>query len=314
MDARGLDISGYIVAKFDADYRNENWRFDCPFCGADRQRFSVSIEKNVVHCWKCSYTNSLIGFVKDHEAVSIGQAFRIVLSYTPIRTSKPKRTKPKVSRVITKVPGYIKLRPKKLRSSKTPMIYKMALAYLRKRGLSDDDIEYWRLGISNSEGYSGRIIVPIYERSNLIYFVGRKFTGPGPKYLNPPAEWGIGAEHVIFNGDALENYRDISIVEGVFDAMSVGRGAIALLTKHANDYKISRIIQANPSMVNIMLDSDAQDEALNLAGILGELFPTKITIYKNGDPAENQAAAPNSKEEVNYSLREIVRRRLDHKE
>ena len=67
----------------------------------------------------------------------------------------------------------------------------------------------------------------------------------------------------------------------------------------------------NPKQVNIMLDADAQKEAFALAAILSEVFPTKVTLYKRGDPADNRAAAPDNKEEVQYSFRAYVQNKID---
>ena len=70
-----IDVSGYLIERFGAEYKNDNWQFDCPFCNDDKQKFGVSLKKGVVHCFKCDYTKKLIPFVADYESLSISAAF-----------------------------------------------------------------------------------------------------------------------------------------------------------------------------------------------------------------------------------------------
>jgi len=310
MSRKQVDISGYLVKKFDADFRNDNWRFDCPFCGADRQRFSVSITKGLTHCWKCEYVNSILGFVSDTEGVGLGDAFRIIRKYTPVRTRKRSmgdlQRKTKAAPVNSKIPGYSELAGTQQQSQ----TIKMAKRYLASRGVSKRDISYWRLGVSSDPEYAGRIISPFLDGDRVVYFVARKFMGPGPKYKNPSLEdWGIGKSELIYNYQSAlaRAHRGICIVEGVYDVYGTGRHAIALLGKHPSQYQLSQIILMNPAEVEIMLDADAVDEAYKLASVMGDLFPTKITKLRTGDPGDRTSGP---REEVQYSFRELVRNKL----
>jgi DNA primase len=251
-----------------------------------------------------------MGFVMDLESVSVGEAFRIIRRYVPVKTDRklPSRDKPNITRLKTEIPGYVRLSD----IQQPSQIEKIALNYLRKRGLKSGDIKFWSLGLSDT--YSGYIVAPIIECGRTVYFVARRFLGGGPKYNNPPtSEWGVGKSELIYNYEpaAREASRGINVVEGIFDVFATGHRSIALLGKHPSEFQLSRIIMMNPGSINIMLDSDAQAEAYGIAGILGELFPTKVTLYKSGDPAER--VATNDKEEVQYSFKELVRHKLSRK-
>ena len=307
-----IDISGYLIVKFKADYRNNNWRFDCPFCGDSKQRFSVSVEKGVVHCWRCNYVNSILGFVSDNESVGIAESFRIVKKYDSVSKPRAVIAESNTARRSQKIPGYC---PILFGTIRGPM-ERLAISYLLNRGLSNEEIKYWKLGISRDFEYSGRIISPFIEQGRICYFVARKFIGPGPKYKNPPLSgWGYGKAELLFNYASAAKSADegITIVEGVYDVYATGRKSIAILGKVASPVQISKIIMMNPASINIMLDSDAVQEAYKLAEVFGEIFPTKIIIYKSGDPADNRAANPDNREEVRYSFRELVRNRIDEK-
>lgn len=306
MKRKPIDISGYLVKRFGADYRNENWRFDCPICGADRERFSVSVKKGIVHCWKCEYKNGILGFVSEVEGVNLAGAVRIISKYRPVPTEKRPEVLLGRRQVKTKINGY---RPLNTVLQQT-IQGKMAYAYLRSRGLTKRDIQHYRLGLSSDPEYSGRIIHPFIESGETTYFVARSFAGSGPKYKNPSTEdWGIGKSELLYNADALSRNSSITIVEGVYDVYGVGRNAVALLGKVASTYQISRILMSGVQEVVIMLDSDAKDEAMELAGTFGELIDTKIVLLEKGDPADNKVS-PSGKVEVKYSLRELLRSKI----
>jgi DNA primase len=307
---RHLDISGWLVHHFKAELRNDNWRLDCPICGADKQRFSVSIPKGVVHCWKCNYTNSLLGLVSEVESVGVGAAFRIVQKYKPITVTKPFKKVPRDEIEVPQESPRIISGYRLLPIQPQTFYERLAINYLRKRGVPDNVRRDRGLGISSDEKYSGRIIIPFNEFGRVVYFVARSFHGGGPKYLNPSlAEWNVGKAELLYNLEWASTFEDISIVEGVFDSISVGRHSVAILGKVASDRQLARILSLNPSSINVMLDADAKKEAVELASQFGDIIPTKITFFKSGDPAENDGATT-GKEEVQYSLRTLVRSKL----
>jgi len=65
--------------------------------------------------------------------------------------------------------------------------------------------------------YKNRIIIPVYDGTDIIYFQGRAVDGSEPKYLNPSVE----KQSIIFNKD---NFKagPIFITEGILDAQSIG--------------------------------------------------------------------------------------------
>lgn len=308
--SRPIDIGGYLVSKLGARFRGENWRMSCPFCGADRDRFTVSIKKQVVHCWKCEYTNSVLGLVMELESVDLAGSFRIIKKYRPITYKKVPRDAKEVPLPSAKVLRYETI-PKLLQNGSVAA--KLARKYLASRGITTNETKFWKLGLSDTEKYSGYIISPFFDQRRLVYFVARRFAGSGPKYKNPSlTDWGVGKSELLFNYDrARARANDgITIVEGVYDVYASGSNAVALLGKQASSIQLSKIILANPRSCIIRLDADAKDEAYELAGILGELFPTKVIFYERGDPASNRIA-PGNEKEMQYSFLNRIRNKLD---
>lgn len=117
--------------------------------------------------------------------------------------------------------------------------------YLIKRGfdpLSDDF--YW----SPAPGYESRVIIPFRWQNKIVGNTARKITDGKPKYLSDQHP------HFVFNFDKQkEDQKYIFVVEGPFDALSIG--GVALLTNEIADQQ-SRIINSLNTEVIVIPDQD----------------------------------------------------------
>jgi hypothetical protein len=117
--------------------------------------------------------------------------------------------------------------------------------YLIKRGfdpLSEDF--YW----SPAAGYESRVIIPFRWQGKIVGNTARKVTDGKPKYLSDQHP------HFVFNFDKQsENQKYIFVVEGPFDALSIG--GVALLTNEIADQQ-SRIINSLGIEVIVIPDQD----------------------------------------------------------
>lgn len=117
--------------------------------------------------------------------------------------------------------------------------------YLVNRGfdpLSDDF--YW----SPSPGYDSRVIIPFRWEGRVVGNTARKVTDGKPKYLSDQHP------HFVFNFDKQqEEQKYIFVVEGPFDALSIG--GVALLTNEISDQQ-SRIINSLGAEVIVIPDQD----------------------------------------------------------
>jgi hypothetical protein len=109
---------------------------------------------------------------------------------------------------------------------------------------------YW----SPSAGYENRVLIPFRYQQRIVGSTARKVVDGRPKYLSDQHP------HFVFNIDSQkENQKYIFVVEGPFDALSIG--GVALLTNDIADQQ-ARIINGLGSEIIVIPD---QDEAgLNL--------------------------------------------------
>ena len=143
----------------------------------------------------------------------------------------------------------------------TSLIKEHAIRFLRKRGITKEDIIRYNLGYCSEGKYNNRIIIPSYDsRGQLNYFVGRDFYSSNFKYMNPP---NVAKDVIGF--DLYVNWSlPIILVEGVFDAMSVKSNSIPLFGKTILPKLYKKIVEKKVKDIFIILDSDAFDDAIRM--------------------------------------------------
>ena len=153
--------------------------------------------------------------------------------------------------------------PKEFKSLSEPhisIIKDHAMLFLKKRGITEEDIIRYNLGYCTEGPYQNRIIIPSYDSNGrLNYFVGRDFYSSTLKYKNPP----IPKDVIGF--DLYVNWSlPIILVEGVFDAMSVKNNSIPLFGKTILPRLYKKIVEKKVKDIFIVLDSDAFNDAIQM--------------------------------------------------
>ena len=254
MSDRKLNIVNEFLG---SSYKSKDeFLFHCPKCKHHKKKLSLNFDKNVFKCWICDYVGKDIG--------------RLVYSYGSSESKSQWRTltgtvdfseldEAEEELVVTLPEEFISLTSKKV----NPLSI-MVRQYLKSRGLTRDDLVWWKMGYCPDGEYSKRIIIPSFDLSGEVnYFIARSYTpGDWQRYKNPPAE-----RDFIFNELYLDWNKDITIVEGVFDAI-VATNAIPLLgsTLRENSYIFQKII-ANCDKVYIALDSDAKSKEFKISDL-----------------------------------------------
>ena len=255
MSDRKLKIVKEFLGSF---YKSKDeFLFHCPKCKHHKKKLSLNFDKNVFKCWICDYVGKDIG--------------RLVYSYGNSDTKSQWRTLTGVvdfsevdevedEKIVVKLPEeFISLTSKQV----NPLSI-MVRQYLKSRGLTREDLVWWKMGYCPDGEYGKRIIIPSFDINGEVnYFIARSYTpGDWQRYKNPPAE-----RDFIFNELYLDWNKDITIVEGVFDAIVAGN-AIPLLgsTLRENSYIFQKII-ANCDKVYIALDDDAKSKEFKISDL-----------------------------------------------
>lgn len=143
----------------------------------------------------------------------------------------------------------------------TGMQIRQAVSYLKSRGILSTDVFRYNIGYCPSGIYGGRIIVPSYDENfNLNFFVSRTiFEDVNAKYKNPP----VSKDVVGF--ESFINWNEpITLVEGVFDAITARFNTIPLFGKIVQPLLKEKILIRKPPKVIVALDNDATKDAIKI--------------------------------------------------
>jgi DNA primase len=291
MDTQEIDYTPVfeILEDIFGDYKNHNdYRcqvsFDCPVCSYDiknlergdgKGNLEVNYRYGVYKCWVCAET---------HE--THGSIYKLIKKYgTPKQLKKyellrPDDTEDSTKRVYKQVrlpKEFIPFKDASMGLKLTPQ-YRQALAYIKKRNITDLMLQIYNIGFCYNGLYENRIIIPSYdEEKRLNYFVARSYLSKTKlKYKNPEAQ----KEIIIFNEHLINWDETIYIVEGAFDSIFIPN-AIPMLGKFMSEHLFKKLYE-NAKKIVIVLDPDAWDDAerlyhrINCGKLMGKVWIVKL--------------------------------------
>ena len=246
--------------------------FKCPVCNHHKHKFSVNLDKNAFKCWVCDYRGRNIRRVvrrfgsytqlqKWDQATNRVDLERFADLFVERRDEESKER--------VELPSqFLSLTSKNLRATA-----KFAYRYLRSRGVTDDDILRWKIGYCFEGEYRNRVVIPSFDDDGDVnYFAARSYNGDSYKYKNPRA-----SKNIVFNELFVDWNADLTIVEGVFDAIVAGNAVPILGSTLRKDSRLLQKIVMNDTPVYLALDPDAADKERRLIRML---LQYDIELYK----------------------------------
>ena len=275
-DTKKIEILKEILG--DYYHSGKELLFYCQKCKHHKRKLSVNIEKDCFKCWTCEFSGKSIrrlvlrygNYIQQKSWNELSGIVEIT-EYEKIFFADGKIEEKHVP--IGLPTEFQSLCNKDLSLSSLP-----AMRYLKERGVSRSDILFWKIGYAVSGVYEGRVIVPSFNLDGKVdYFVGRAYNDSWKRYLNPQAP-----RDIIFNELYVDWSSDITIVEGVFDAIKA-KNAIPILGSalRENSRLFMELIKHDPA-IYIALDPDAEKKAEKL---INSLLSYGAEIYKIDIPA-----------------------------
>jgi hypothetical protein len=253
--------------------------YHCPFCHHPKKKLQINLNTQKFHCWVCDAKGNRISSLlrKLKVDVKIIQKIKDIYgdddyNYNPNEDYPEKLELPKEFKQL-----YIK--PKSINPH-----YNHAISYLNRRGIGMDLIVRYNIGYCDCGDYGGRIIIPSYDGDGeLNYFIARSFYEDSKmKYKNPPV-----SRNVIMFENHINWSEAITLVEGAFDAFSVRRNVIPLLSKFILPKLKTKIKEMGVKKVNILLDPDAiQSSVKHTEYFLKNGIEVNNIILTEGDAGE----------------------------
>ena len=259
------DIISIVGSYIPLTQKGKNYFCVCPFHDDHSPSMSLSTEKQIYKCFSCGATGNVFTFVSEFENVSFIEAVSIVANKCGMELSQA-TLKSNVSQVFKEEHEIMELSQKFFQNNLRTDAGKVALSYLKERGIDDDIIKEFGIGLSidsndslmtlltkknydlkklidiglvnsvngkNYDMFSRRITFPLWDKDgNIVGFSARIYRGEKEvsKYMN-------SRESKIFKkGETLYNYHNakdiakrekkIIVVEGFMDAIRIAASGI----------------------------------------------------------------------------------------
>lgn len=255
------DILDVVSQYVKLEKRGRNYIGLCPFHDEKTPSFSVSVEKQICHCFGCKKGGNVFQFLEQIESISFVEAVKILGERAGIEvqtnddTPKADNTQSKMIEMHEAMAGYYHYVLKAIEQAEP------ALKYLHSRGFTDEQIAKEQIGYSpnvstftrdylknkgydevlaydagllsrNEETFSyfdrfrNRIMFPIKDfRGKVIGFSARSIDGSEPKYLNSPETLIFQKRNVLYHIDVarkpIRNQDEAILLEGFMDVLKL---------------------------------------------------------------------------------------------
>lgn len=260
------DILDVVSQYVKLEKRGRNYIGLCPFHDEKTPSFSVSVEKQICHCFGCKKGGNVFQFIEQIEQISFIEAVKLLGKNVDIHIETGNQ-KPVIENDHTKMiemhhllQDYYHYVLKAIEEAEP------ALNYLYNRGITDEMINQEKIGFSpnvsnfaldflkkrgydeslayeagllsrNDENFSyfdrfrNRIMFPIRNaRGDTIGFSARSFDGSEPKYLNSPETPVFQKRNILYHIDVarkpIRENDEVILLEGFIDVLRLGEVGI----------------------------------------------------------------------------------------
>ena len=245
----------------------------CPKCNHHKPKLNINTVTGYFQCWiGCGFSGkSFYSLLKKLKAPK--EFYDLLCKDKPKTRHLVKEEKP------LELPD--EYQP--LYKSSNRIIYRHALSYCLNRNISIHEIVRYNIGYCETGAFANRVIVPSYDKNGkLNFYCGRDIFNGKLKYRLCD-----GSKNIV----GFELYTDfkyeLTIVEGVFDAMSVKYNVIPLFGKTMSNLLKMKLMDNKPPRVNVLLDNDALDSSLKICEfLLQNNIETYLVLLDGKDPNE----------------------------
>ena len=303
---RKIDIVDIIGERIPLVARGKNFFGVCPFHDDSNPSMCVSREKQIYTCFSCHATGNVFTFLMNYEHIDFRETLKYLGEKVGVNVSgiqiKPKSNK------FDKLYEAYRFSVKYFQNNLSSSYGKIAKSYLLGRGINDEIIKEFEIGLSldsrddltklltkkeydlvtlnriglssdDHDIYNDRIMFPLYDVSgNVVGFSGRIYKDNGQnKYLNTK-------ETDIFKkGEMLYHYhiareecrlkKSVIVMEGFMDvirASTIGiKNTVALMGTALTKEQINLLKRLSN---NIILCLDGDGPGVNAATSIGEML------------------------------------------
>jgi hypothetical protein len=289
---RNFDVLAYLEDtgvgySLEGDNVSEGWvNIQCPFCSDHANHCGIHYaETKLFSCWLCGERGDVISLVRELEGVGHLMAVERLAQHQELsfnleeekEEEYPKRRKNILP--ATAVPIVEGREPPPVRRFMEAR--RFPLGYCQRYKV------YWD-GLGGE--YPLSIIVPVFVDGIVVSWQAVNTVKQENKYRHcPKSRAALPNNRLLYGLDDVREARQVVLVEGVFDRWRIGGDqSVALFSKNVSLEQLAMIKERLwGKRLKVLLDVDAQDEALRLCVVLGELGGLDVApplLLESGDP------------------------------
>jgi len=245
----------------------------CPLCDPHKEKYHLGmhLEHGFFNCWRC------------------GPLARVEilrqLTGKPYAVCREAAQAPYRRQPLTPRPGPLQL-PSGLQA-----LQRAHRGYLARRGIDPDQAaRLWRLQATSELGsLPWRIVIPICQNGACVSWTARSITQDPQRYLSARADQEVvPAKSLLFGADYVRHAA--LCVEGPFDAMRIGPGAVATLGTAVSQTQLARLAAYPVRILCFDHEPQAQARARRLCDTLSLLPGKTINVQLDAhDPGSASA-------------------------
>ncbi|MBQ6992333.1 MAG: DNA primase [Clostridia bacterium] len=279
----------------------------CPFHKEKTPSFSVSVDKQIFHCFGCGAGGNVIHFIQKIENIDFKESIELLAERAgivlPTETGssddKKQRLKEKIYDINQQVAmfyhenlykptaklgqEYVKKRKLDNKALKNFLIgyadsNNSVYKFLKEKGFSEEEILESRLVNKTEKGifidrYRNRLIFPIQDvRGRVVAFGGRVLDNSLPKYINSPENLVYNKSRTLYGLNVAKNSkkREMIMVEGYMDTVSLHQRGIDNVVASCGTALTEaqgRMLKKYCDKVIISYDSDTAGQNATLRGL-----------------------------------------------
>ena len=250
----------------------------CPLCGGDKLWLGYHLRDDYFNCYNHGFASK----------------------WSLFRAWFPKENAEELLRLIDDAPLLPQKEAVKSGEYRPPMPQKplgtlrFHRNYVRSRGLNPDELsEKWRVTALdwNAEwAYRNRLFFPVCDRAGKPVSWLTRTIAPDEtyRYLTAPKDReAVPIKSLLYGEQFVSPFETVIVCEGVFDALRIGRNAVATLGKKITPAQFDKIARFQRRILCFDAENDTQEQAKALANRL-QAFPglTDNVCLDAPDPAE----------------------------
>ncbi|QEK38133.1 DNA primase [Candidatus Cytomitobacter indipagum] len=275
-----VKLSDVVKRYFNINDHGKKMYISCPFHNEKSPSCIIQDDVNLFHCFGCGASGDMIKFVEKMDNIPFIDACKKIADWFHIKYSFDKSSNKKDFNLHA------------MKNLSTWFMNNLnqhmhAIEYLKNRGINYQSIQKFQIGwipsthevykfcranditinIMENIGFKksllnifqNRIIMPIYNGSNVCAFGARKINdGYGPKYINSPETQYFKKSKILYGMNLINKSKPIILTEGYMDTVSLHQydiNAVASNGTAISHDHIKQVCDINQELI-VCLDGD----------------------------------------------------------